>query len=245
MLPIGNGVSFRRKQNKEHLLCENVVIPLLQMTNAYIIERQRVFMEEQRNPEENGWPQRIQDTLVLVIILVSIGWFFLEELYGYHLYLFEIATASIIVCLVLAVYRLARRTPEESIQPFVVSPVESKWTTNLGMKIKRFTGVVAAISFLVAVMYIREKAFYVVGGMLFISSLAEYFLLETRAEIAKNLLALFMIVGFMVGDFFVLGFFGPGVAALALFLFLISFVVLVWGGGMEYLWRRIKKRYGE
>lgn len=204
-------------------------------------------MKEQRNPEEKGWLQTIQDTLVLVIILVSLGWFYLEELYGYHLFLFEIATASIIIYLVLAVYRLARRTPEESIQPFVVSPLESKWTTELGTKIKRFTGVVAAISFLVAAMYIREKAFYVVGGMLLISSLAEYFLLETRAEIARNLLALFMIVGFMAGLFlsFSLGYFNAGVDALALFLFLISFVILVWGGGMDYLWRKIKKRYGQ
>jgi hypothetical protein len=214
------------------------------MTNTYIIERRRVFMKE-RNPEEKGLLQEIQGYLALVIVLVSLGWFLLEELHGYHLFLSEIATASIIVYLVLAGYRLARRTPEESIQPFVVSPLESKLTTGLGMKVKRFTGIVAAISFLVAFMYIREKAFYVVGGMLFISSLVEYFLLETRAEIARNLLALFMIVGFMVGDFFVLGFFGPGMAALGLFLFLISFVILVYGGGMDYLWRKIKKRYGE
>ncbi|MGC1123117.1 MAG: hypothetical protein WBA22_18700 [Candidatus Methanofastidiosia archaeon] len=201
-------------------------------------------MKEQRNPKEKGWLQEIQEALVLAIMLVSFGWFYLEELHGYQLFLFEIATASIIVYLVLAVYRLARRTPEESV-PFMVSPVESKWTTELGTKIKRFTGVVAAISFLVAAIYIREKAFYVMGGMLFISSLAQFFLLDPRAEIARNLLALLMIIGFMVGDFFVLGFFGPGVAALALFLFLISFVVLVWGGGMDYLWRKIKKRYGE
>lgn len=204
-------------------------------------------MEEQRNPEEKGWLQKIQETLVLAIGLVSLGWFYLEELQGYQLFLFEIATASIIVYLVLAVYRLARRTPEESMQPFVVSPIESKWTHELGTKIKKFTGVVAAISFLIAVVYVREKAFYVVGGMLFISSLAEYFLLETRAEIARNLLALFMIVGFMAGLFlsFSLGYFNAGVDALALFLFLISFAVLVWGGGMDYLWRKIKKRYGE
>jgi hypothetical protein len=217
------------------------------MTNTYIIERQRFFMREQRNPEEKGWLQEIQGYLALVIVLVSLGWFYLEELYGYHLFLFEIATTSIIVYLVLAVYRLARRTPEESIQPFVVSPVESKWTKELGMKIKRFTGIVAAISFLVAAAYIREKAFYVVGGMLFMSSLTEFFLLQTRAEIARNLLALFMIVGFMAGLFlsFSLGYFNAGVDALALLLFLILFAVLVWGGGMDYLWRKIKKRCGE
>jgi hypothetical protein len=202
---------------------------------------------KERNPEEKGLLQEIQGYLALVIVLVSLGWFLLEELHGYHLFLSEIATASIIVYLVLAGYRLARRTPEESIQPFVVSPLESKLTTGLGMKVKRFTGIVAAISFLVAFMYIREKAFYVVGGMLFISSLVEYFLLETRAEIARNLLALFMIVGFMGGLFlsFSLGYFNAGVDALALFLFLISFVILVWGGGMDYIWRKIKKRYGE
>jgi hypothetical protein len=201
-------------------------------------------MKGQENSQKKNLLQKIQEYLVLVITVVSLGWLYLEELYGYHLFLFEIATASIVVYLVLAVYGLARRTPEESIQPFVVSPVESKWTTELGTKIKRFTGIVAAISFLVAAIYIREKAFYVVGGILFISGLAQFFLLETRAEIARNLLALFMIVGFMVGNFFVLGFFVPGAAALGLFLFLVLFVILVWGGGMDYLWRKIKKRYG-
>ncbi|MBU6996754.1 MAG: hypothetical protein HXS41_08310 [Theionarchaea archaeon] len=202
-------------------------------------------MEKQKRSGEKGHLQEIQEALAVVAVFVGIGWFYIEVLQGHQLFLFEIAAASTLVYLVVAICRQAKGTQKEGMQAFVISPVESKWTTELGNRIKRFTGIVAALSFLGAAAYMREKAFYLVAGILFLSSLAQFFLLKPRADIARNLLALFMIPAFMVGVFLLLGFFGPGVAALGLFLFLISFAVLVWGGGMDYLWKILKKRYGE
>ncbi|MBU7014910.1 MAG: hypothetical protein HXS52_04510 [Theionarchaea archaeon] len=204
-------------------------------------------MKEQRTFGEKGFLQEMKIYLITIIVFVSFGWFYLEELGGHRLFLYQIDTVCILIYLAVATYSFVRRPSEESTQPFVGSSLETKWTNELGNKIKKFGGIGTATCFLVAVVYMGEKALYVAGGVCAVLALAEYLLLAPVAGIMRNVLALLMIVGFMGGLFlsFALGYFNASLDALALVLFLISFVILVWGGGMDYLWKKIKKRYRE
>lgn len=196
-------------------------------------------MKSWMKPDEKGQSPDIW-FFVFVLIAVIIFRIDISEVAGLDDILGETPELTILMitagaALVVSLWNYSRRSEHKETPAGMTFPTEIKWRENVGNRIKETNAIVALISFLIAAVFIGLNAFYLAFAVYTGMRLAQYIFLGPKREILRNALAIIMIVGFLVVVivWVVVDIFFPTGAVLFVIFFILLFVYLFWGGGLD------------
>lgn len=139
------------------------------------------------------------------------------------------------VALVGSVLIYLKRSEHKVTPTGMTFPAEIKWRENLGNRIKETKAIAALISFLIAALFMGRNAFYLAFAVYAGLRFTQYLFLNPKREILKDALAIIMIVVFLVIVIIwaKVDIFFPAGAVLFVIFFLLLFMYLFWGGGLD------------
>lgn len=191
-------------------------------------------------PDKKGQSPDIVFLVFVVIALIIFG-MDLSEVAGLDDILGENPELTILtviagVALVVSVLIYLKRSEHKVTPTGMTFPAEIKWRENLGNRIKETKVIAALISFLIAAVFIGRSAFYLAFAVYAGLRFAQYLFLNPKREIFKDALAIIMIVAFLVIVIIWarVDIFFPAGAVLFVIFFLLLFMYLFWGGGLDH-----------
>ena len=187
-------------------------------------------------PDERGQSPDIA-FFVFVVIAVLLYQIDISEISGLDGILGEnpeltllmiIAAAALMISLLNYMKRSERReTPE------MTFPSEIKWREDMGTRIRETRVIATLSSFLIAAVFIGNSAFYFAFAVYIGMQFAQYLFLKPRTEIFKDALAIVMIIVLLLGVIILTMVISPLVAFLFFVFYVLLFMWLFWGGGLD------------
>ncbi|MBU7032528.1 MAG: hypothetical protein HXS53_08355 [Theionarchaea archaeon] len=190
--------------------------------------------------------------IVIVLLIYALSHHLnLEEIITIDKILNESLRNNILLCIAAAwfsiiLWKYIKKSERVEIPAEIPVPLEWKWKEEIGKTIKTWNRTITGIVFIILLVFMDISALYITSIIYFSLNLTQYFLLTPKFEIHNDILAVVMILAFLiiVMMWSQIDIFFPEGTILFFIFFLVAFIWLFYGGGIEefHWWLRHRNR---